>query len=357
MHARLAAPTRNPRHRPRRLNGYGFLVERGVHADALGRAAGVPVGRRVALGGQGVARGSGGAGRGAVRSRVVVAVGGALAAGVSGHGPVGVDRWQADDRVGDLRAVDGAQAALSVGVQDAGGGGVRLDSSAPVLSDLADRAGAGRVDGAQARAADRCGDGGGVDARVDREGNAGEAVSGAGGEDRLDGDRSRCEVSDRHGAGLERCEAAGAGGRQARAADRREAAAGARPVAGDGSQAAGDHPDSPPALRGGEGRGVEADQGDRRTAVAVDQGGAAARGGRPSHGARARRQGEAQGRHQFGRLGGSLREGRPADPPARRGRADHRPDRVASRPRRPSDPQGQSWASPTSSGSSRSWRK
>ena len=35
------------------------------------------------------------------------------------------------------RAVDGAQAALPVGVSDAGGGGVGLDSSAPVLPDLA----------------------------------------------------------------------------------------------------------------------------------------------------------------------------------------------------------------------------
>ena len=68
---------------------------------------------------------------------------------------VGVDGGPADDRDGDLRAVDGAQAALSVGVSDVGGGGVGLDSSAPVLSDLADRAGAGRVDGAQADPADR----------------------------------------------------------------------------------------------------------------------------------------------------------------------------------------------------------
>ena len=64
----------------------------------------------------------------------------AVAARVSGDRPAGVDRGPADDRDGDLRPVDGAQAAVSVGVPDVGRGGVGLDSSAPVLSDLADRA-------------------------------------------------------------------------------------------------------------------------------------------------------------------------------------------------------------------------
>ena len=58
------------------------------------------------------------------------------------------------------------------------------------------------------------------------QGHAREAVSSAGGADRLDGDRGRCEVSDRRGAGLERGAGAGAGGSQAREADRREAARG-----------------------------------------------------------------------------------------------------------------------------------
>ena len=61
-------------------------------------------------------------------------------------------------------------------VPDAGGGGVGLDPSAAVLSDLAERAGAGRVDGAQADAADWCRDGLGADAGVDRQGDPGEAV-------------------------------------------------------------------------------------------------------------------------------------------------------------------------------------
>src|ERR1700730_1575239 len=125
----------------------GFFVERGVYADALGRAAGVPVGRRVADRGAAVAGGSGGVGCAVVRSRAAAADRGALAAGVPGDGPAGVDRGAPDDRDGDVRAVDGAQAAVPVGVSDVGGGGVGLDSSAPVLSDLARGAGAGRVDG------------------------------------------------------------------------------------------------------------------------------------------------------------------------------------------------------------------
>ena len=141
------------------------------------------------------ARGSGGVGCAAVRSRVVMADRGALAARVPGDGAAGVDRGAADDRDGDLHPLDGAQAALPVGVQDVGGGGVGLDSSAAVLSDLAERAGAGRVDGAQADPADWSGDGVGVDACVDREGDAGEAVPAAGGADRFDGDRGGCEVT------------------------------------------------------------------------------------------------------------------------------------------------------------------
>jgi hypothetical protein len=49
------------------------------------------------------------------QSRVAVADCGSLAAGVRGDGAVGVDGGAADDRAGDLRAVDGAQAAVSVG--------------------------------------------------------------------------------------------------------------------------------------------------------------------------------------------------------------------------------------------------
>ena len=242
----------------------GFLVERGVHADALGGSAGVPVGRRVAGRGQGAAGGSGGVGCAVVRSGVVVADRGAVASGVRADRQVGVDGGSPDDRVGDLHPVDGAQAALSVGVSDVGGGGVGLDSSAAVLPDRVDRADAGRVDAAAVDQADRVRDRGRVDTRVGREGDQGEAVSSAGGADRLDRRGGRCEVPDGCGAGLERGQGAGSGGSQARQADRREAPAGAGSFALDGPQAAGDHPDDPPPVGGGEGRGAEADRRDRR---------------------------------------------------------------------------------------------
>src|SRR5450755_3383660 len=51
-------------------------------------------------------------------------------------GPVGFAGRPSDDRDGVVRQVDGVEGPLSVGVSDAGGGGVVLDSSAPVLSDL-----------------------------------------------------------------------------------------------------------------------------------------------------------------------------------------------------------------------------
>ena len=81
------------------------------------------VGRRFAGRGEGVPRGFGGVGCVVGRSRSVVAVGGALASGVPGDGPAGVDRGAAHDRAGELRAADGAQAALPVGAPDVGGGG------------------------------------------------------------------------------------------------------------------------------------------------------------------------------------------------------------------------------------------
>src|ERR1035441_4307883 len=100
-----------------------------------------------------------------------------------------VERWQQELReTGRLVLSEGRptiametyirfQGALPVGVSDVGGGGIGLDSPAAVLSDLAVRAGGGRVDGAQADQADRCGDGVRAHARVDREGLPGEAVS------------------------------------------------------------------------------------------------------------------------------------------------------------------------------------
>jgi hypothetical protein len=58
----------------------------------------------------------------------------------------------ANTRDGDLCAVDGAQAALLLGLSDAGRGGLGLDPSAAVLPDLVIGAGSGRVDGPQAHA-------------------------------------------------------------------------------------------------------------------------------------------------------------------------------------------------------------
>src|ERR1700682_1299353 len=70
--------------------------------------------------------------------------------------------------------VDGAQAALPLGVSDAGERGVGLDSSASVLPDLAVRAGAGRVDGEKAHQTDWWGDSRRADSRADLQGDAGE---------------------------------------------------------------------------------------------------------------------------------------------------------------------------------------
>ena len=300
----------------------GFLIERGVHADACGRAAGVPVGRRVAARGQGAAGGSGGAGCAVVRSRAAVADRRALAAGVPGYGPVGVDRGTADDRDGDLYPVDGAQGAVSVGVSDVGGGGVGLDSSAAVLSDLTVGAGAGRVDGAQAHAPDWRRDGVRTHARDDREGDQGEAVSPAGDADRLDGDRGRRALPD--GTGL--------------------ASSGVRVLAREGRKLARLVKDKTARVRDRSrsmGRRLRAitrtirrRSGEAKAEVlalteqtgellgqSITRGAAAGRG-RPTHGARARRAGEAHGGGRAGGAGRSVREGRRADQaagaPARR---------------------------------------
>src|SRR5829696_3674298 len=112
------------------LQVMGFLVERGADADGLGADDGVVVGRVVAGRGQGAAGRSRGAGCAVVRSGVAVAGGAVLASGVRADGAGGVDGWPADDRDRDVRPVDGAQAALPVGVSVVGGGGVGLDPSA-----------------------------------------------------------------------------------------------------------------------------------------------------------------------------------------------------------------------------------
>ena len=209
-----------------------LIVERSLCADALGGAAGVLVGRDVADRGAGVAGRSGGVGSGVGRSRAGDGAGGAVASRAGGDRPVGVERWAADDRDGDICQVDGAQAALSLGVPVVGRGGVGLDPSAEVLPDRIVRAGAGRVDGPQAHPSDRAGDRQRTDARFDRRGDEIEAVPGAGGADRFDGDRGGCEVPDRRGPGGAWCPRARAGRPQAREVGRRAEAAGAGSLKG-----------------------------------------------------------------------------------------------------------------------------
>ena len=81
------------------------------------------------------------------------------------------------DPDGDVRAVDGGQAAHGLGVRDAGAGGVGLAASAAVLSDRDRSAGPGRVDGPKARPPARCRGGGGDHQDGDREGAARDADS------------------------------------------------------------------------------------------------------------------------------------------------------------------------------------
>src|ERR1019366_7327377 len=231
----------------------GFLVEGGRYVDVVCGAGGVLVGRGVAGRGQGVAAGSGGAGFVAVGSSVAWADRGAFSPGGVGVGSGGVERWSSDDRDGELHSIDGAQDALSVGVSDACGGGLGLDSLAAVLSDLVERAGAGRVDGPQADQAAGLRDGERGNAHVDRKRDALQALSSSCGADRLDGDRGGCEVSDRCRVGRAWGQGAGTGGPQAGAADRREQTAGAGSLAGDRSPAAGDHTHDPGSFGGGEG--------------------------------------------------------------------------------------------------------
>ena len=134
-----------------------------------GRAGGVLVGRGAAGRGAGAARRSRAAGSGAVRFGVVVPDRPGVGGGCAGAGA-------AVDRDGDVRAVDGDQAAHRLGVRDAGPGGVGLAASAAVLSDRDRSAGAGRVDGPQARPPARRGGGAGDHQDGDREGAARDAV-------------------------------------------------------------------------------------------------------------------------------------------------------------------------------------
>ena len=258
----------------------------GADADAgrcRGRAA---VGRAFAAGGQAAAGRSGGLGRAAQRPGAVVADRRAL----------GAERARARsavDRDRDLRAPDGDQAPLRLGLRDAGARGVRLDSLAALLPARTRRPGARRVDGAQAHAPARARGRERDRARVDRQGDAGEAVLRQGGEDRLDRDRGRRPLSDRRGSRGARRSRARAGGPQARQQGRRDAPACAESLAGDGPAVAGGVADDPPPLGRGEGRGAQADRADRAAAGEVGHRGAQARRRGETEGARAWRAGEA----------------------------------------------------------------
>jgi len=133
----------------------------------------------------------------------------AVGAGAGAGEPI-LRSWAAVDADGDLRAVDGAQASMWVGVRDVDARGVGLHSLAALLSVGIVRAGGGRVDCAQADAPVGAGGGARAPARADSEGKAGEALSSPGGADRLDRGRGRCPLSVRRraclgrGAGLAR---------------------------------------------------------------------------------------------------------------------------------------------------------
>ena len=295
------------------LQMHGFMIDLGgVSADAVRRRCGVVVGRAVARGGAGVAGRSGAAGRAVVRSGAAGADRAAVGAGAGGDQPV-LGSWAAVAGDGNLRAVDGAQAPVRVGVRDVDAGGVGLDPSATVLPAGAHRAGAGRVDRAQVDAPAGARGGAPALARVDWEGPAGEAVSSAGGADRLDRGRGRHSLSDRLGAGGRRGQGAGPGGAQAGGEGRRQAHRGAGSLTRGRPPAARDHPHDAPPLWAGQGGGAQAHRADRPAACEVGQGGAAAghRGQAPGPGAR--RPGQAQGRAQARRARRPLREGRRAD--------------------------------------------
>jgi hypothetical protein len=157
----------------------GFRVLGGWCAEAAGGAGGDALGRAVAGRGAGVAGGSGGDRRAAARPRAVRADRGAVGAPGAGAGA-------ADDPDGDLRPPDDRQAALGLGLRDAGPRGLRLAAPEAFLPDPLARAGAGRVDATQADPpAGRRGDGR-LDARADREGGQGATLQAPGGADRLD---------------------------------------------------------------------------------------------------------------------------------------------------------------------------
>ena len=271
------------------------------------------MGRTAARGGAGVARRSGAPGRAALRSGAAGADRAAVGAGAGRDQPV-LGSWAAVAGDGDLRAVDGAQAPVRVGVRDVDARGIGLDPSAALLPAGTDRAGARRVDRAQVDAPAGARGGAPALARVDWEGPAREALSSAGGADRLDRGRGRHSLSDRLGAGGRRGQGAGPGGAQAGGEDRRQAHRGQGSLARGRATAARDHAHDAPPLRAGQGRGAQAHRADRRAARHIGQGGAAARRRGQAPGPGARRPGQAQGRASARGARRPLREGHRADP-------------------------------------------
>ena len=195
---------------------------------------------------------------------------------------------------------------------------------------------------AEADQADRGRDGGGDDARVDREGAREKrfrprAV-------RIDSTVIEADVqlSDRCGVGLQRGHGAGQGGPQARRADRgarsarvrdrsRSMGRKLRAITRTIRRRSGEAKAEVLKLTGETGEMLERSIKEARRLAAIAR--------RKARGRGATREGE--GGRRVGGDGGSLREGRQADPPACRGRADHRPARVDVRSGRPADPQGQ----------------
>ena len=158
---------------------------------------------------------------------------------------------------------------VSVGIPGAGRGGVGLDPPAALLSDLAGRAGAGRVDGPQVDPADRRGDGGGVDpslieTALREKRFRPRAV-------RIDSTVVEADVRYPTDADLAShgVQVLAREGSQARRAGEgaQGASAGSIPVGG--PQAPGADPHDPPPVWGGEGGGAGVDRADRRAAAAV----------------------------------------------------------------------------------------
>ena len=205
----------------------------------------------------------------------------------------GVDGWSSDDRDGDVHSVDGAQGALSVGVSDAGGGGLGFDSLAAVLPDLACGSGC-RTSRRSASLTRRIGPE--TVSELTRT-----LIASATREKRFRPravriDSTVIEADVKYptdcGVGLAWGACARAGGSQARrGADRRSRTAGAGSLTGDGPHGCG-RSRARSGARSGEAkaRGAEADRADRRAVGALGRGGQTAGGDRAPAGAWPRRE-------------------------------------------------------------------